>query len=212
MSDSKKSFENNKDSINSVNETITLHRDIYSSGQIESKLWLCREIEKRLHNQDAQTVWVLGGWAGLLSFLLLSRENLNIKSIHSFDLEPNSEKKANIINENWIWRDQKFKAKTIDCNHLDYKNTSFADSDEPSLIINTSVEHFNSKKWYENIPSGKMVALQSCDLQHKEHTFCVHSEEEFKNHFKFTKLYFSGSLHFDYKTSSFSRYMLIFEK
>ena len=163
--------------IKSNSKTITLSNDAYSSGQVESKLWLCREIEKLLHNPEAQVVWILGGWIGLLSFLLLSRENLNIQCIHSFDLDPTSEKQAGIINENWVWKNQKFKAKTIDCNHLDYENFSSYDSNEPSLIINTSVEHFHSQKWYSNIPTGKMLALQSCNLKHKDHVACMHSEE-----------------------------------
>lgn len=194
------------------NGIIQLHKDIYSSGQIESKLWLCRTIEQLLYDKGAQTVWILGGWVGILSFLLLSRERLNVKSICSFDLDPTVEKKACLINENWVWKEKKFKAKTIDCNNLSYTDLHFPESDKPSLIINTSVEHFNSKKWYLNIPSGKIIALQSCNLQHKEHIFCVHSEEEFKTQFNYTKLHYSGTLNFDYKTHSFSRYMLIVEK
>lgn len=195
-----------------IDKVIKIKQDVYSSGQVESKLWLCREIEKILHKQKAQTIWVFGGWLGLLSFLLLSRENLDIKSIRSFDLDSSSEKLADIINENWKWKAHKFKAKTMDCNEIDYKDISFAESDEPNLIINTSVEHFNSKKWYDNIPSGKIVALQSCDLKHEEHIACVHSEEELKKMFSFKKLLYSGTLKFDYGTHSFSRYMLIVQK
>ena len=145
--------------------TIKISGDTYSSGQIELKLWLCRQIEKCLHKEEAQTIWVLGGWIGLLSFLLLSRENLNIKTIRSFDSDPIYEDQADTINENWHWLNQKFKAKTIDCNLLDYTDLSFADSDEPSLIINTSVEHFHSKKWYSNVPFGKILALSILQSQ-----------------------------------------------
>ena len=194
------------------NEIIKLHKDVYSSGQIESKLWLCRTIEQLLHDKETQTVWILGGWVGMLSFLLLSRERLSIKSICSFDLDSTVEKKAYLINENWVWKGKKFKAKTIDCNNLSYTDFYFSDSYEPSLIINTSVEHFNSKKWYSNIPFGKTIVLQSCNLKHKEHISCVHSEEELKAQFDYTKLYYSGTLNFDYETHSFSRYMLIFKK
>ena len=202
--------ENSEQKIN--HSTIIVCKDAYSSGQIESKLWLCRELEKQLHKSEAQTIWVLGGWLGLLSFLLLSREHLKIKNIRSFDQDPLCERTADLINENWIWKRQIFKAKTMDCNRIDYNNLSFADSEEPSLIINTSVEHFRSKKWYFNIPSGKLLALQSCNLKHKDHVFCVHSEEEFKEQFQLTNLYYSGTLDFNYPTTSFSRYMLIGRK
>lgn len=155
---------------------------------------------------------MLGGWTGLLPFLLLSRERLSIKTIRSFDTEPEHGKQADLINENWHWQNQKFKAKTIDCNYLDYTNWAFVDSDEPTLIINTSVEHFRSKKWYANIPFGKMTVLQSCNMKHKDHVHCAHSEQEFKEQFPLSDLYYSGTLNFNYPTTSFSRYMLIGRK
>ena len=200
------------EAVTSQSHIISLNKDVFSSGQVGSKLWLCRQIETLLKGQKPQTVWILGGWAGLLSFLLLSREQLNIEAVRSFDLDSASSQKADLINENWVWRKHKFKAKIADCNLLDYTDGSFAGSKEPDLIINSSVEHFHSKKWYDNIPSGKTVALQSCDLKHPSHIACAHSEEELKKQFPLSKLLYSGSLRFDYKTHSFSRYMLIGEK
>ncbi len=175
---------------------------------MESKLWLCRELEKLfISKKESQTIWILGGWVGLLPFLLLSRENLKIKTIRLFDKDPLSEKIADSLNENWLCRAWKFKAKTIDCNQLDYKDLAFADSEKPDIIINTSVEHFSSRLWYDNIPTGKTIALQACDLLHKEHIAPVHSKEELKDKFPHSQLLFSGELNFDYKTHSFSRYM-----
>ena len=194
------------------NHSVTVSKNAFSSGQIESKLWLCRELEKQLYNNEAQIIWVLGGWTGLLSFLLLSRENLKIKAIRSFDQDPRCEGIADIINENWVWKQWTFKAKTINCNRLQYRDTSFSDSEKPSLIINTSTEHFHSKEWFSNIPSGTMLALQNCNMTYEDHIMCVHSEEEFKEQFPLTDLYYSGTLDFRYPKSFFSRYMLIGRK
>ena len=180
---------------------------------MESKLWLCQEVEKLLSlERKAQTIWVLGGWIGLTSFLLFCRERLNIKAIRSYDKDPFCEEKADIINENWVWKKWLFKAKTIDCNKLDYKNLFFSDSEEPDLIINTSVEHFQSLKWWDNIPFGKIVALQSCDLKLKDHVRCVHSKEEFERMFPSEEVLYSGTKTFNYPDSSFTRYMLILKK
>ena len=198
------------------NQSLRLNRDMYSNGQVESKLWLCREVENLFNNQPI-TVWTLGGWNGLLPFLLLSREKLNIKEICSFDRDPACKKTADIINENWIYKRSVFKAETIDCNRLKY-TSPFSNSRgarprrEPDLIINTSVEHFQSDKWWSNIPPGKTVALQSCDMKHKEHTNCIYSEKEFKERFPSTEIYYSGALKFDYQTWAFTRFMLIVRK
>ena len=202
----------NKEQLSLSGNKISLSQDVYSSGQVESKLWLCRQVEKLLQGQGPQTIWILGGWVGILPFLLLSRERLNIKNIRSFDQDSDCEKTADIINENWSWKDSIFKAKTIDCNKLSYTDFSFSNSSAPSLIINTSVEHFGSNQWYSNIPKGKKVALQSCDMKHEDHVGCVYSEEEFKERFPSTKVHYSGSLKFNYTTWSFTRYMLILEK
>lgn len=196
-----------------INGQTSIPKDAFSSGQISSKLWLCREIEKLFRPESSsQTIWILGGWVGLLSFLLFSRERLNIKAIRSFEQDPLFEKKADTINENWVWQEWMFKAKTIDCNKLSYKDLFFADSKEPDLIINTSVEHFQSLKWWNNIPSGKLVVLQACDMKNKSHVNCVYSEEEFKRRFPSKKTHYSGKLQFEYPTFSFTRYMLIVEK
>ena len=196
----------------SFRKSICLNRDIYSNGQIESKLWLCQQVEKLLHNQGPQTIWILGGWLGMLSFLLLSREGLNIKKICSFDQDPDCEKLAPIINNNWSWKNPIFKAKTLDCNKLRYTDLDFSEMGEPSLIINTSVEHFDTDQWYSNIPKGKKIVLQSCDMKHKEHVRLIYSEKEFQKKFPGTKLYYSGSLKFNYPSNPFTRFMLIFEK
>ena len=192
--------------------SLSFSRDVFSDGQIASKLWLCREVEKLLHKQGPQTVWILGGWLGMLSFLLLSREKLEIQKICSLDRDAECEKLAPIINNNWSWKNPVFTAKTLDCNQLNYTQSEFAEMGEPSLIINTSVEHFDSKQWYDKIPKGKKVVLQSCDMKHKEHISLTHSEEEFQKKFPASQLYYSGALKFNYPSNPFTRFMLIMEK
>ena len=60
--------------------------DAFTHGQIRSKLWLCRELEKL--NCSSNLTWIYGGWYGLVAFLLLSREKFNVKRIHSYDVDP----------------------------------------------------------------------------------------------------------------------------
>ena len=176
---------------------LTIHKDAFSNGQIGCKALALQRINKYFHNSKLKLFGFLE--VGLLSFLLLNRKQLNIKTIRSFDLDSKFEKQADLVNENWHWMNQKFKAKTIDCNYLDYTDLSFVNSEEPNLIINISVEHFSS------IPFGKMLALQSCNMEHEDHVFCVHSEEEFKKQFPLTDIYYSGTLDFNYPNHSFTR-------
>ena len=190
--------------------TLEIPQDAFSSGQIDSKLWLCREVEKLISRKEEQTIWIFGGWVGVLSFLLLSRENLNIKSIYSFDLDPRCEKKANWLNQTWHNK-HKFKAKTLNCNDINHKDFIFI-GEKPNLIINTSVEHFLNKQWFLNIHQGAMLAIQTCNLKHPEHFFPCPTLEEFKSQFPLTQLLYSGALDFEYPKNSYSRFMLIGKK
>lgn len=60
------------------------NKDSFSNGQIDSKLWMCRELEKL--NWTSNLTHVYGGWYGVLSFLLLSRENFSVEKIESYDI------------------------------------------------------------------------------------------------------------------------------
>ena len=82
----------------------------------------------------------------------------------------------------------------------------------PDLIINTSTEHFESLEWWDNIPFGKTVALQSCDLKLKDHVRPIHSERQFEEIFPAKKILYSGTKKFIYPDNSFNRYTLIVEK
>ncbi len=190
---------------------LEVEMDAWSDGQIESKLWLCRELEKL--NLGSSVVWILGAWYGLTGFLLLSRERWPIKSIRSFDIDAMATQTADLVNKNWEIKNWLYKAFTIDCNELDYESTQFGDL--PDVIINTACEHFNDLSWWQKIPSGKIVALQSTDQNHDndESTLNIYSVEEMKATYKnYSRVLYEGKLEFNYPDRSFVRYMLIVEK
>jgi len=176
-----------------------IDKDAFSNGQVDSKLWLCRELE-RLEWSSTLT-HVYGGWYGVLSFLLLSREAFNVDRILSFDADPSTVEIADMINENWVIKDWKFKAQTADCN--------FPLPGNPDLVINTSTEHFESMDWFDNIPNGTRVILQGNDMPHDDHYVCSNSLQEFEEHYKLNEIVYSGSLDFNYPEWSFTRFMII---
>ena len=90
--------------------------DAWSSGQIGSKIWLCEELEHLLMPDQPLTIWILGGWYGILSFLLLSRGTLPIEQIRSFDIDETCEAIADNINKLWLIDNWKFKAITENIN------------------------------------------------------------------------------------------------
>lgn len=180
----------------------SLDKDAFSSGQIASKIWLCQELEKLSWESDQTLIY--GGWYGLTAFLLLSRNNFNVKRIRSLDIDPSCEKIADMINELWIWQDWKFKAITQDCNLAHGLNYD--------LIINTSTEHFDSLAWWDNIPKGTRVVLQGNDMKHDDHVVYFKNIRAFKNAFKLKEINYEGQYLFEYPSWKFTRFMLIGKK
>lgn len=184
-----------------MKQILNVDKDAFSSGQIGSKIWLCEELEQLFETIDR--VWIYGGWYGISAFLLQSRGNINIGQIRSYDLDPQCEAVADMINENWVIADWKFKAKTQDCNLLDL------DWNGPDLVINTSTEHFESLDWWNAIPKGTTVALQGNNMPHEEHHIHSNSLDDFIKSYPVDTLLFRGQKEFVYPTWKFTRFMLI---
>ena len=177
----------------------TINKDSFSSGQIGSKLWLCEELERL--GWSSSLTYIYAGWYGITAFLLLSRGKFQVDQIQSFDIDPKCEAVADMINENWVWQDWKFKAYTLDCNsHV---------RGGPDLIINTSTEHFDSMDWFDDIPKGTRVILQGNNMPHDDHYVHSTSLEEFKKLYPLAEYAYEGSKEFVYPNWRFTRYMTI---
>jgi len=178
---------------------ILIDTDAFSNGQIDSKIWLCKELESL--GWASNLTHIYGGWYGVLSFLLLSRGNFDVSKIESYDLEPECEAVADKINDNWVFKQWKFKAFTADCNGFIPGN--------PDLIINTSTEHFDTMDWFDNIPDGTRVILQGNNMPHDDHVIYSESLDDFISHYPLSKIAYQGSLDFVYPDWQFTRFMVI---
>lgn len=179
--------------------------EAFSSGQVISKLWLSQELEPiaKEYANPAKIVLV-GGWYGLLNFILKARANISIECIRSIDVDADACAIADKINDTWVWQNWKFKSINADANQFNY--------DDYNIVINTSVEHIDTQEWFDRIPRGCLVALQSNDMDHEDHCRNHKSLEEFKNDFALSKLLYSGSRHFEYPEWGFNRFMIIGQK
>lgn len=185
-----------------------------SAGQVESKRWLIEELEKI--DRPLGTVFVLGGWWGLLPAMLFE-SRVSAEKIRSFDIDAGCAPVADTINRRYVMDNWKFKASTQDMLEMRYDRHAYqtkrADGSEvrleesPDTIINTSCEHLRGfKEWWGLIPKGKMVVLQSNDFRApKEHVNCSASLEEFAASAPMSETLFRGELDLpDYK-----RFMLV---
>jgi len=163
--------------------------DALSWGQLKSKRWLVSELEKL--NLDLGTIFLCAGWYATLAAMLFD-SSCKIDKIRSFDIDPSCERIAETINRERVKNSWKFKAGTLDIQNLIYENFSYIThrydgsklelTDSANTIINTSCEHIqNFDVWYNKIPSGKIVLLQTNNFTEiEEHVNCSNSLEEFR--------------------------------
>ncbi len=189
--------------------SISINKDALSHGQIKSKIWLVENLENM--NIKNPVIWVLGGWYGLLPFIIFSRGKINPARICSFDIDPNAKAIAERFNDAWMIPPEKlFYPFETDVLKLEFSDQPFGPS--PDIIINTACEHF-SMDWLSKVPAGSWVALQSTDMEHIEHTYKSTSLADFKLKVgPVVDVKYEGTKNFKYLTFEFNRYMIIGQK
>lgn len=116
-----------------------------------SKIWLCKKL-KQLGKETFSTIYVLGSWYGGMA-VILDRCNIKFEKIINIDADQNH------INVS----DQLLSALDINhqCIHGDVNRLKYKQLDKKSLIINTSINDIKGEVWFDRIPEGTLVALQS---------------------------------------------------
>ena len=184
--------------------------DAWSIGQTRSKLWLCEELEKLQpkHFGNA-TIWILGAWYATTAFFLFCRNRLQIEHIRSFDLDPLNAEVAESLNKAWVQDNSRFKAFVANIEELNYQSSELYQSTCPNIVVNTACEHMASKQWFNIIPHGRVMVLQSTHLEHHDHVSRVTSAEELKEQLPLTKLLYSGTLTIEEPHRTYQRFMTI---
>lgn len=193
--------------------------DALSKGQLLSKLWLIEQLKQL--DIDLGTVFVLGGWVGVLPALMFHNKELRFDRIRSFDIDPKCADTADSLNRNVVIDGWRFKATTMDMFKLDYTEAQYTTlkangdpvtlTEYPNTIINTSCDHVSPfSDWWELIPLGKLVVLQNNNFfgADEDHTNNVHSIDEMKKQAPMNDLLFEGEL----DLTQYKRFMLIGRK
>lgn len=203
------------------NADVDVISDAFSRGQIQSKIWLTKELAniKPAYND----IMVLAAWYGQLRSILdikITYNRMRLLDVDSVSCAISD----NVFNylelENY-----KVKSCCTNINELNcYKNgyelslQNYSDPNSkvitekflPDLIINTSAEHM-SDDWFNQIrfkelDSDPVVAIQSNNLfDVPEHINCVHSVDHMKKKFPMREVLYEGEL----QLKGYKRFMLI---
>ena len=126
----------------------------FESGLILNKLWLIHEL-KKIQDQFS-TIYILGSWYGNMS-ILLAKSNIQYDHIVNVDSDASVVRGAQRIARMLNIHDR-VEPMVRDANELDYRQL-----DPDGLVINTSCHDMENRGWFDHIPAGVLVALQSRD-------------------------------------------------
>ena len=191
--------------MHTMKKTVRLETDAFSAGQIESKIWAAEELEKIAAHIHILRITILGGWYGLLHFILKARGRQMIEWCKSYDLDASACTGANAVNSTWEMQDWAFRSYPQDVNNLKY-------DDGTNCVINTSTEHFSSRSWYNNIHEGMLCVFQGNDLELDDHVNRPRDLEHFKKLWPLSVILFEGEKTFNFETGPYTRYMIIGHK
>lgn len=188
-------------------------------NQIASKSWLIEEL-RAVSGPNPGTVFVLGGWYGVLGAMLLDDRGLRVDRVVSVDIDPGCAPVAECLNGVHA-ATGRFVAVTADIVDIDYSRAPlhvFSRSDDgetvlnalPDIVICTSCEHLaRFAEWYARIPGGTLLALQSNDYTAlSEHVNCVADLAAFRRQAPMAEVLYAGERAFKRCT----RFMLIGRK
>jgi hypothetical protein len=179
-------------------------------GLVVSKIWLCEELEKIMdsHYNVKPVIKILGGWHNLLSFMMITRRPKYYCKFDSYDKDPESKAVADRICDTWRIENPKVENHIINVLEL-----NFSDDPKNTVYINCSVDQFINSLWYNSIPKGCVVCLQTTDIiddsQDWEIIQKTKNIEEFKSRYPLSTVLFEGVKSNPYKDRSYNRLMLI---
>lgn len=182
---------------------IHIDNTAFSHGQIHSKIWLCEHLEKFLPINPR--VAVLGSWYNVIAFMLLTRKPDLYQFITGIDMDASATEVAEKICDAWRFGcDRKVSNITADVGDFDYH--------EFDVVINCSAEHMSSE-WFEKIPTGTLVCIQSSDVTNESHPWLVTNPnptmETLIKKYPLSRSLFSDEKEINYGDWGYKRFMLI---
>ena len=206
-----KMISNLKRALHKFPDCETVMVDALSQGQLKSKFWLISNLPDGLG-----TVFVCAGWYGTLANLMFENIPYKFNKIRSFDIDSSCASIAETINRDWVIDGWQFKSSTLDILDMDYPTsyvTLRADTSEttltenPDTIINTSCEHINNfEKWFNRLPAGKLIVLQSNNFSEiEDHVNYCETLKEFSLTAPMSNILYEGEL----PLQNYTRFMKI---
>jgi hypothetical protein len=157
--------------------------------QLEAKSWLISELNE-LNITTPHSVYIFGGWNGVLASMLFQCANFPIHRVYTIDIDPDCQDVARVVCQPYLDR------LTIVTENM--KDFDYGWDHSPIIVINTVTEHVDQdtyESWIGKVPENSIIALQGNNFFGiDEHVRCSADLDDFKRMNKVTKDFYSGEL------------------
>jgi hypothetical protein len=169
----------------------------FTRDLVTSKVWLLHELARIAPRVG--TIYVLGSWYGNLGVLLTLNPVIKYKKLINVETDPKFLQASKRIQHYMSMDNTEYMLR--DANDLDYRQIG-----DNGVVINTSLTDMSGQAWFDNIPSGTLVVMQSRDHDPGN---VAHSTKDITDRFPLSKVVYDGELQLEDPETQYTRYMVI---
>lgn len=169
----------------------------FTRDLIASKVWLLNQLAQI--SPQVGTIYVLGSWYGNLGILLSLDPVIKYKRLINVETDKKFLQVSQRIHRYMGMNNTEYMLK--DANDLDYRQLG-----SDGVVINTSLTDMQGQAWFDHIPSGTLVVMQSRD---HDPGIAAHSTQDIIDRFPLSEVIYDGELDLADPETEYTRYMVI---
>jgi len=169
----------------------------FTHDLIASKVWLLHELARIA--PQVGTVYVLGSWYGNLGVLLALDPVIQYKKLINVETDRKFLQASRRIHNYLGLGNTEYML--ADANTLDYRQLG-----DDGVVINTSLTDMTGQAWFDRIPAGTLIVMQSRDHDPGNE---AHNTQDIIDRYPLTEIVYDGKLKLADPETEYTRYMVI---
>jgi hypothetical protein len=169
----------------------------FTHDLVASKVWLLTELARIA--PQVGTIYVLGSWYGNLGVLLALDPVIKYKKLINVETDKQFLQASKRIHNHLGMDSAEYML--ADANDLDYRQLG-----QDGVVINTSLTDMTGQDWFDHIPAGTLIAMQSRDHDPGN---AAHSTQDIIDRFSLNEIIYDGELQLEDPQTEYTRYMVI---
>ena len=169
----------------------------FTRDLIASKVWLLDELAHIAPRVDS--IYVLGSWYGNLGVLLALDPVIQYKRLINVETDRKFLQTSERIHNHLGIDNTEYML--ADANELDYRQLG-----QDGVVINTSLTDMQGQDWFDRIPKGTLVVMQSRDHDPGNEAY---STQDIIDRYPLSEIIYDGELKLQDPETEYTRYMVI---